>query len=222
MKVTGSHVLNQAPDTVWALLQQPGVLSRVVPGCERMEAVDDQEYRFAVRQRIGPIDDVFSGTLYFTDVIPGERFILTMNAESSSGMARGHGVVTLDPVGERSTVLEYVGDLVVGGRLSVVTARLLETTTNAIVRRTMSGLEEECLDPVSYYAAAALNATPGNGASEYEAHPPKRHRTGAIVAGLGALGAATLVLWRVLDNRRIERIASAVATQLQAESDDSN
>lgn len=217
MKVTGSHVLNQSPDTVWALLQQPGVLARVVPGCERMEAVDEQEYRFAVRQRIGPIDDTFTGTLFFSDVVPGERFTLTMNAESRSGVARGHGVVMLEPGGERSTVLDYVGDLVVGGRLTVVTARLLETTTNAIVRQTMSGLEEECLDPVSYYAAAALGATPGNSAPDSAAAPPRRHRTSALVAGLGALGAASLVLWRVIDNRRIDRIAAAVASQLQVE-----
>lgn len=219
MKITGSHVLNQSPDTVWALIQQPGVLARVVPGCERMEAVDEQEYRFAVRQRVGPIDDTFSGTLYFTDVVPGERFTLTMNAESRSGMVRGHGVVFLEPGGDRSTVLDYAGDLEVGGRLTVVTARLLETTTNAIVRQTMSGLEEECLDPVSYYAAAALGATPSGGVTEYEVTPTRRHRTGAVVAGLGALGAASLVLWRVLDNRRIDRLAAAVASRLQDEPD---
>ncbi len=219
MKVTGSHVLNQSPETVWALLQQPGVLSRVVPGCERMEAVDEQEYRFAVRQRIGPIDDTFTGTLFFTDIVPGERFTLTMNAESPSGMARGHGIVSLEPVGERSTVLDYAGDLVVGGRLTVVTARLLETTTNAIVRRTMSGLEDECLDPVSPYAAAALGASPVNGAQAI-AVAPSNQRTRTIVAGLGALGAAGLLVWRILDNRRIDRIATAVVAQMQAEQTD--
>ncbi len=219
MKVTGSHVLNQSPETVWALLQQPGVLARVVPGCERMEAVDEQEYRFAVRQRIGPIDDTFTGTLYFTDVVPGERFTLTMNAESPSGMVRGHGIVSLEPVGERSTVLDYAGDLLVGGRLEIVTARLLETTTNAIVRRTMGGLEDECLDPVSPYAAAALGASPANGAPAYTAAPPHQ-RTRTIVAGLGVVGAASLLLWRILDNRRIDRIATAVVAQMQAEQDD--
>lgn len=218
MKVTGSHVLAQPPHTVWALIQQPAVLARVVPGCERMDAVDEQEYRFTIRQRIGPIEDLFSGTLYFTDVVPGERFTLTLNAESPSGLVRGHGAVTLDPASNGITVLDYAGDLNVGGRLASVTSRLLETTTNAIVRETMTGLEDECLDPVSPYAAAALGAVPGTHSARYAAIPaPDRLRMRKLLVGLGGLGAASLLLWHVLDRWRVERIAAAVVTQLKEE-----
>ena len=48
MKMSGEATLNAPVERVWAALNDPAVLVRTIPGCERLEEVGPDAYRMTV------------------------------------------------------------------------------------------------------------------------------------------------------------------------------
>jgi hypothetical protein len=55
VKIEGSHPLPFPRAAVWAALMDPDVLSRTLPGCERLEALGDGVFAGTLNTQIGPV-----------------------------------------------------------------------------------------------------------------------------------------------------------------------
>ncbi len=209
MKLHGRHTFAAGREVVWGALYDPTVLENILPGAEAFEAIAPDEYRVTLRLRVGAIDDPFNGTLWLERVVPFVGFDFQADGESPNGLINSHGRIYLEEAAEGGTSLCYEADIEVGGRLSTVAARLLETTARAFARRCLEGLERQVGMRTRIYTSSAvpLASTP----------------TGTTVARLaGVRRGATLLgillavifLLRGLDRRRTQRIADQVANLL--------
>lgn len=212
MRIAGSELVNVEPSVLFPLLRDANALRRFLPGAEELTEMAPDEYRLYVRQRLGPYDDLFTGTLHLSEKDTEGCLRAVANLESPNGMLRLAGDIQLEETADRTTLLRYEGDLELGGRLTSVPPRLLETTANAYLRRIFESLDRETAAPQPY----PLRRPPG---------APNREPAGPHLSlrlpswALPALGVvAGLVILRAVDNRRLNRLI-AEATQPTSRTD---
>lgn len=215
MKMEGRQTFAAGVELLWILLNDPLALQQVLPDCETFETVATNEYRVALNLRVGAITERIEGTLLLERVIPFTRFDFRAEGESPSGLVSCRGRVSLedgaDNGTDRHTSLSYEAEIDVGGRLTDVSGRLLETTARAFARRTLEGLEKQIAMRTRTYTStldAPQAPAPAAGAAHWLA-------VGRSVAVLFGVLLALFLLLRGLDRRRTRRLAHEVADLLE-------
>jgi uncharacterized protein len=144
MKLSGSHPLPYPRPVVWRALMDPEVLSRTLPGCERLEATGDGAFAGSLSVQVGPVRGQFDGTLEMTERVEPERYHMRLAGQGSSGFLSGEGQVRLEEAeGGAATLLHYDLEAQVGGRIAGVGQRLLDSSARVIARQGLEGLEKQ-------------------------------------------------------------------------------
>lgn len=185
MKISGSHSLSFPRTAVWAALMDPDVLSRTLPGCEKLEKVGDGVFAGTLNVHIGPVRGQFQGTVELSERIPPERYHMKLAGEGPSGFMNGEGDIRLDEE-DAGTVLRYDLEAQVGGRIAGVGQRLLDSSARVITRQGLEGLERQL---AARHPARGEGATATADAAEAPTGAPvpaptQREFTGAFVRGL--------------------------------------
>ncbi|HEX2164495.1 MAG TPA: carbon monoxide dehydrogenase subunit G [Thermoanaerobaculia bacterium] len=167
MKLAGSHRLAHPRPVVWDALMDPAVLSRTLPGCERLETTGDGAFAGALTVAIGPVRGQFEGTLEMSDLQPPERYHMRLAGQGASGFLTGEGEVRLEEAdGGAATVVHYDLDAQVGGRIAGVGQRLLDSSAKVIARQGLEGLERQLAARGTTSGGSA-----GAGTGDHEARP---------------------------------------------------
>jgi carbon monoxide dehydrogenase subunit G len=144
MKLSGSHPLPYPRPVVWRALMDPEVLSRTLPGCERLEATGDGAFAGSLSVAVGPVRGQFDGTLEMTERVEPESYHMRLAGQGSSGFLSGEGQVRLEEAeAGASTVVHYDLEALVGGRIAGVGPRLLACSARVIARLGLEGLEKQ-------------------------------------------------------------------------------
>jgi carbon monoxide dehydrogenase subunit G len=125
MRVTGEATLHAPVDRVWDALLDPAVLVRTIPGCHRLEAVADDEYRMTVSAGVASIKGTYLGTVRLTEQKQPTSFVLKAAGSGAPGTVQVEVLVTLADDAEGGTRLAYDADAVVGGPVGGVGQRML-------------------------------------------------------------------------------------------------
>jgi carbon monoxide dehydrogenase subunit G len=134
MKVAGTSSLPVPPERAYALLQDPDVLARCIPGCEGLDRVADDEYAMRMKMGIASISGRFDGKVRITEQNPPVSFRMRVEGTGKIGFMKGDGVITLSAADSASNV-QFEGDVQVGGTIANVGQRLIETTAKMIIKR---------------------------------------------------------------------------------------
>ncbi|MGW0806466.1 SRPBCC family protein [Nonomuraea sp. NPDC002799] len=124
MKVAGSAVIGVQRDRVWAALQDPAVLVRTIPGCERLEETAADTYKMTVQAGVASIKGVYQGEVALTDPLAPESFTLKARGQGAPGTVDATVVVRLSEV-DGGTRVDYDADAVIGGVIGGVGQRML-------------------------------------------------------------------------------------------------
>jgi carbon monoxide dehydrogenase subunit G len=124
------------------MILDPDILARTLPGVQQLEKTGDNKYRARMKIRIGPVQGVFNGTVKLSDLNPPESCHLLLDGKGAPGFVRGVGDLKLEQQGEE-TVMSYSGDSQVGGRLASVGQRLMESSTQALLRLSLESLDAQ-------------------------------------------------------------------------------
>jgi carbon monoxide dehydrogenase subunit G len=126
MKVSGTATLNAPREAVWKALNDPSVLVRTIPGCQRLEATGQDEYRMTISAGVASIKGVYEGQVSLTEQQPLETFVLKAAGSGAPGTVSANVLVTLAEGADRATtLLTYDADAIVGGMLGGVGQRML-------------------------------------------------------------------------------------------------
>jgi hypothetical protein len=125
MKINGTATLNAPRDRVWSALNDPAVLVRTIPGCEKLEAVGEDRYTMTVTAGVASIKGTYLGDVALTDPEPPTAFTLKASGAGAPGTVNADVRVTLDESGDGRTLLSYAADAVVGGAVGGVGQRVL-------------------------------------------------------------------------------------------------
>src|SRR5687768_6356678 len=96
MKLEGSHQLHARRERLFALLTNPDVLKRCIPGCERLEETGENTFSTTMKAGVGSIKGIFNGTVRLQDLRPPEHFRLAVDAKGTPGFLKGTGDLDLE------------------------------------------------------------------------------------------------------------------------------
>ena len=146
MEIKGEYQIANSRENVWLALNDPEMLKLCIPGCESLEKISDTELTATVMAAIGPVRARFNTRLSLDNLNPPESY--TLIGESKAGVAgfgRGSADVTLAE-NEDGTLLSYVADFKVGGKLAQVGSRLVLGATRKMADDFFGKFSRE-LDP---------------------------------------------------------------------------
>jgi uncharacterized protein len=143
LKLAGTVALPAPPDEVWSLFTDPARLSRLLPGCERLEPDGPDRYRAAVKFGIAAITGKYAGTLEFAQKKPPHSLVLKMDGRGLPGFVKGQGRIELAAKGGSDTELTYTGEAQVGGLIASVGQRMIDAAARKIVQQFFDSAKAE-------------------------------------------------------------------------------
>lgn len=127
MRIAGNATLHAPVEAVYAALQDPAVLVRTIPGCERLEQVGEDAYQMTVTAGVASVRGTYAGDVRLTDQRAPHGFVLRASGSGAPGTVSADVTVELSPGDNGTTELSYDADAVVGGMIGGVGQRLLST-----------------------------------------------------------------------------------------------
>jgi uncharacterized protein len=206
MNVSGSATLHAPVERVYQALNDPAVLVRTIPGCERLERAGEDAYKMTVTAGVASVRGTYAGDVRIADQRPPHGFLLKASGAGAPGTVAADVRVRLEPGDDGTTVLSYDADAVVGGMIGGVGQRMLVGVAKRTAGEFFAAVDEVLTGAAPAEAAvpAAAPAAAGAGAAQpapaaapqvYTA-PPRRPAGppgGQLAAGV-VLGAAAALL----------------------------
>jgi hypothetical protein len=142
MKLDGTYQLHASRARVYALLTNPEVLKRCIPGCERLEETGPNTYSTTMKAGVGSIKGIFNGAVRLEELRPPEHFRMIVDGKGTPGFAKGKGDLALEDQGD-TTLVRYSGDLQLGGTIASVGQRMIQASAKMMATQFFTALEAE-------------------------------------------------------------------------------
>jgi carbon monoxide dehydrogenase subunit G len=142
VKIAGSYTLAVPQERAYQLLQDPDVLAKCMPGCERLERIGDNEYAMRMKMLLASMSGLFEGKVRIEEPNAPASFRLVVEGTGKIGFMKGSGLLNLSPA-DAGTNVAYDGDVQVGGTIASVGQRLLDTTSKMLIKRFFDKLAGE-------------------------------------------------------------------------------
>ncbi len=155
MKVRGDATLHAPVDRVFDALNDPAVLVRTIPGCERLEETAPGHYRMTVTAGVASIKGTYAGEVALTEQDRPGSFVLKASGSGAPGTIDADVKVSLSDAGDGSTRLEYDADAAVGGVIGGVGQRMLVGVAKKTAGEFFSAVDD-VLTGVALAAAAPV------------------------------------------------------------------
>ena len=185
MNLGGAAVLHADPEKVWAVITDPAVLARTIPGCESLEQTGDDEYKMQVAVGVGAIRGSYAGEVRLSDHDRPKSYVMHASGAGAPGNVRATVTISLEPDGD-GTVLTYVADAVVGGPVAGVGQRMITGVAKRMAGQFFKAIDDELTGAVVPIAAAPSAGTAGRPStaalSETEGHEAPRVFAGGKAA----------------------------------------
>lgn len=145
MQVTGEFLFRADQEQVWQLLNDPEVLARCLPGCERLEPVEPDRYAATVKVGLAAVKGTYTGHLAVTDKQAPESMTLRIDMSGTTGFVAVAGAMALTPGADAAaeTRVRYDWDVQVGGPVAMVGQRVLGGVARWIIGEFFGAAQKE-------------------------------------------------------------------------------
>ena len=193
MNLDGSAVLHADPEKVWAVITDPAVLARTIPGCESLEQTGNDAYKMNVTVGVGAIRGTYAGEVKLSDQNRPSSYVMHASGAGGPGNVRATVTINLEPHSE-GTALTYSADAVVVGPVAGVGQRMISGVAKRMAGQFFKAIDDE-LTGVAVPVAVAVPAAAGEPAlvGAPAAAGPQVF-TGKAAAAAGPLGGDTQTL----------------------------
>lgn len=143
MELKGERTLAADRLTAWTALNDIEMLKSCMPGCETLTAVGENRYEVVMNAAIGPVRARFKGSLEIADIDSPNAYTIKFDGTGGqAGFARGEARVTLAENVPGATVLTYVANAHVGGKLAQVGSRLVDAAAGAMADKFFEAFDQ--------------------------------------------------------------------------------
>jgi uncharacterized protein len=136
MKFEGTLEIGAPRDRVWAFLMDPNQVGSCGPGVESIEVVDKTHFKAKAKVGIGFISARFSVDLEIAETQPPDRALIKAHGQAPGSAVDGTATMTLRDGADGGTVMDWAADVMIGGSLASVGARMIEGTANKMITQT--------------------------------------------------------------------------------------
>ena len=132
MKLSGTYQLAAPRDRVFAAITDPGVLQRVIDGCEMMVKTGEDSYDAHLKIGVAGLKGNYVGKIQLKDLRAPESYTLIIEGKGGPGFVKGTAKIALaDKAGQ--TELRCDAEAQVGGLIAAVGSRLIEVTAKKMM-----------------------------------------------------------------------------------------
>ena len=142
MKIEGSSDIPAPRERVWAAFLDPAVLAQALPGCEKLEAVGENEYKATMKIGVAAIKGTFEGKVKLSDLEPPNRYRMAVEGSGGPGFVRVDAGMQLSDVDGGGTRVSYDADVQVGGLIASVGQRMLGGVTKMMLDQFFSRMTD--------------------------------------------------------------------------------
>jgi uncharacterized protein len=190
MELTGSTLVSQPRERVWAALNDETILQQCITGCESMQRLDPHSLSAKLAIKLGPVRAKFNGQVVMSNIRPLEGYTLNFDGSGgAAGFAKGSSNVELSSV-DGGTQISYTAQASVGGKLGQIGGRMIDAAARGMADDFFSAFAK---------ALAPAEASPDAAKPQASISPtqPQASTPSAIVAPQPVAAAAAAVA----DNR---------------------
>ena len=149
MKIEGEYLFDGPPEAVWEIVRDPDILATALPGTQSLEQISENEYAGEMQVRIGPVGGLFTGRVIISDEVPPESLTMSVEGKGKPGFVKGTGAVQLISAEADKTLMQYQGDMEVGGRLASVGQRMMDSVSKSLLKQGLDSLNRALLARVA-------------------------------------------------------------------------
>ena len=142
MKIDGTHEINAPRERVYALLTDPEVLRRCIPGCESLEKIAENAYAATMKAGVGMIKGTFKGNVKLEEMRPPDHYRIVVDGKGGPGFVKGTGDFDLEEK-DGATLIRYAGEMQVGGTIAGIGQRMIQGAAKMMAARFFTALEAE-------------------------------------------------------------------------------
>ncbi len=142
MRVEGNHPFKAEPALLYGLLNDPAILARCIPGCQKLEPAGPFTYTTTLNVGVASIKGVYNASVKLDELTPPSHFRITIDGKGPQGFVRGTGSIDLTR-SDGATLVEYAGEAQLGGTLASVGQRMLQGVAKMMVSQFFSAMEAE-------------------------------------------------------------------------------
>ena len=124
MKLEGTYDISAPRQRVWSAFLDPETLRQAIPGCEKLEAVGEGEYKATLKIGVAAVKGTFEGKVRLFDQKPPESYRMSVEGSGGPGFIRGETQIMLADA-DAGTKVSYTADVQVGGLIAGVGQRML-------------------------------------------------------------------------------------------------
>ena len=137
MLINGTYLVATNKEHCYQSLQDPSILESCMPGCQKLIKIGQDEYEMKMKMILASMSALFNGKVKISDQCFPNSFRLIVEGIGKVGFLKGDGLLKLTTQGAE-TVVNYTGEVQVGGTISSVGNRLLDTTSRMLIKRFFS------------------------------------------------------------------------------------
>ena len=147
MLIEGEFKLKTSIQRAWDFLLKPETLAACVPGCEKMEAVDDRTYDSIVKASVGPISARFRFRTTLTEIDPPTYVKATGSGEelNKNGSFTQETIVNLRESSEGEVEVSYRTNVSISGRLAIFGDRIMRAKAREVGEEFTQALNKRLL-----------------------------------------------------------------------------
>lgn len=155
MDLKGEYRIKASRENVWKMINDPEVLKACLPGCESLEGSPAEGFIARVTTKIGPIKATFEGAVKLSNIEAPASYTISGEGKGGvAGFAKGGADVNLAEDGNE-TILTYVANAQVGGKLAQLGARLIDSTAKKLADEFFKSLTDRISEPLAPASTAA-------------------------------------------------------------------
>lgn len=160
MKMSGNRWIAATREEVWEKLNDPDVLQRCIPGCEKLEKKSDTEMSAVVAVKIGPMKARFNGNVELQNLNPPESYRISGSGQGGAAGAASGGADVRLVAAQGGTELNYDVDATVRGKMAQLGARLIDATAASLANQFFDNFAKEVAGPPAEEEAETAAAKP--------------------------------------------------------------
>ena len=133
INLTGSYLFQANRRDVWPLIFDPNSLVQLIPGCQQLIQINENEYKGIIQVGIASVSGVYETYVRIVQAIPEEYCHLHGEVIGGTGTINGEAKFNLSDNGDRAFLL-YEGEALITGALATLNPRFLVGVIQTLIR----------------------------------------------------------------------------------------
>ena len=134
MKIEGKYIFNAPLASVWGYLQSPEAIAGCIPGCNKFEPTEENQFDVSMNVKVASISGKYSGTVNVSDISYLETYTMTVKGRGTGGNIKATGILNFKAMDNHTEVF-VSGEAQVTGLIARVGQRIMTGASRMLMNQ---------------------------------------------------------------------------------------